>query len=136
MNCPICTAPAGFHLPACYEYSRVPAALTRPPGADSFSLWLGNARSQTDEIGKLMTNDVNNDKFLLSIEQIMEDLVLGGEGSSSCDYRLPENTNASSGRRAIIADEYDDSGEIIATHKIWIEIEYDETGTQPSGHQK
>jgi hypothetical protein len=86
-------------------------------------------------------NDGTNEKLPLGIDQIVEDISLSNEqGLSWYNYRLPEDRfqwlkKGADGRQAILADEYDDSGEIIATHKIWIEIEYDEAGTQPSGNQ-
>lgn len=77
------------------------------------------------------------DKFALSIEQIAEDLSFSNaEGSSWYVHWLPEDTTAIAGRRLILADEHDDLGKVIATHKIWIEIEYAETGTLPAGHKE
>jgi hypothetical protein len=82
-------------------------------------------------------NDGTNDKLPLSIEQIAEDLSLSNEeGNSWYNYRLPEDTAAIAGQRVILADEYDDLGKVIATHKIWIEVEYAETGTLPAEFQE
>lgn len=91
----------------------------------------GDSLSMTDTASTQTTSDDSNDKLALSVEHIADDLSFSNEqGNSWYNYRWPDEPTAVGGQQVILADEYDDLGKIIATHKIWIEIEYAETGTQ------
>jgi hypothetical protein len=80
------------------------------------------------------SNPSSGDKRALDLAQIAEDLSLSNEeGTTWYHYRLPPAAVHVGGQHALLVDEYDDLGMVIATHKMWIEIEFDDRGTVALG---